>query len=174
MNRLLPFALLPFLALACRQNNTVQQEPSPAPPARFTQAAAPAAPDSTRPVRKATQAAPDTPARHGFSDVAALDPGIRFDIRYATTNNFTKAKIYDCPRCLLRPEAAEALVGAHKALQKKNNEWLPSHTPCARRQTGESTAQHHHREDLVSSQLSRVPWRPFHPHDQLVPEEHDI
>lgn len=120
MNRLLPFALLPFLALACRQNNTVQQEPSPAPPARFTQAAAPAAPDSTRPVRKATQAAPDTPARHGFSDVAALDPGIRLDIRYATTNNFTKAKIYDCPRCLLRPEAAEALVGAHKALQKKN------------------------------------------------------
>lgn len=54
-----------------------------------------------------------------FTDVTVLDPSIRLDIRYATTDNFTKAKIYDCPRCLLRPEAAQALVKAHKALQKK-------------------------------------------------------
>ena len=57
--------------------------------------------------------------QHGFTDVIALDPSIRLDIRYATTDNFTKAKIYDCPRCLLRPEAAAAIVKAHKALQKK-------------------------------------------------------
>lgn len=57
--------------------------------------------------------------KNNFSDVASLDPGIQLDIRYATANNFTKAKIYDCPRCLLRPEAAKALVKAHKALQKK-------------------------------------------------------
>lgn len=55
----------------------------------------------------------------GFSDVVALDHSIRLDIRYATTNNFTKAQIYDCPQCLLRPEAAQAIVKAHKALQKK-------------------------------------------------------
>jgi D-alanyl-D-alanine dipeptidase len=48
-----------------------------------------------------------------------LDPSIRLDIRYATTDNFTKSKIYDCPQCLLRPEAAEAVVIAHKALKKK-------------------------------------------------------
>lgn len=121
MKKLLPFALLALLALACRQNNvqTIQPEAySPAPPPVLkTQEAHP---DSTRPVRKTPQAAPDDPARHGFSDVAALNPGIRLDIRYATTNNFTRAKIYDCPRCLLRPEAAEALVKAHQALQKKN------------------------------------------------------
>ncbi|MCA0238604.1 MAG: D-alanyl-D-alanine dipeptidase [Bacteroidetes bacterium] len=58
-------------------------------------------------------------AQGGFSDVAVLDPGIRLDIRYATANNFTKSKIYDCPRCLLRPEAAEALVKANKALKAK-------------------------------------------------------
>jgi D-alanyl-D-alanine dipeptidase len=58
-------------------------------------------------------------AKNGFSDVAALDPSIKLDIRYATADNFTKSKIYDCPRCLLRPEAAKALVKAHKALQKK-------------------------------------------------------
>ncbi len=54
-----------------------------------------------------------------FVDVAALDPTIRLDIRYATTNNFTKAQIYDCPRCLLRPEAAASVVKVHKILQKQ-------------------------------------------------------
>ncbi len=55
----------------------------------------------------------------GFKDVASLDASIKLDIRYATTNNFTGSKIYDCPKCLLRPEAAEALVKAHKNLKKK-------------------------------------------------------
>lgn len=54
-----------------------------------------------------------------FSDVVALDRSILLDIRYATANNFTKAKIYDCAHCLLRPEAAQAILKAHKALQKK-------------------------------------------------------
>ncbi|MEI6409935.1 MAG: M15 family metallopeptidase, partial [Bacteroidota bacterium] len=44
---------------------------------------------------------------------------IRLDIRYATTNNFTKAKIYDCPRCLLRPEPARAIATAQAKLQKQ-------------------------------------------------------
>ncbi|MBC7778001.1 MAG: D-alanyl-D-alanine dipeptidase [Phycisphaerae bacterium] len=47
-----------------------------------------------------------------------LDPSIRLDIKYATTDNFTKSKIYDCPACLLRPEAAQAIVKAQKALKK--------------------------------------------------------
>jgi zinc D-Ala-D-Ala dipeptidase len=58
-------------------------------------------------------------AAHGFSDVLALDPTIVGDIRYATKDNFTKAQIYDCPACLLRPEAAAAIVQAHKTLQKQ-------------------------------------------------------
>ncbi len=57
--------------------------------------------------------------RYGFSDVSALDASILLDIRYATSSNFTNAKIYDCPRCFLRPEAATALVRAHNALKKK-------------------------------------------------------
>ncbi len=54
-----------------------------------------------------------------WADVAALDSTIRIDIRYATANNFTKSKIYDCPACYLRPEAAAALVKAQKALKKQ-------------------------------------------------------
>jgi D-alanyl-D-alanine dipeptidase len=41
------------------------------------------------------------------------------DIRYATANNFTGEPIYDCAACLLRPEAAKALVKAHRELQAK-------------------------------------------------------
>lgn len=58
-------------------------------------------------------------ASEGFTDIQTLEPSIRLDIRYATTNNFTGAQIYDCPRCLLRPEAALALQKAHRALQRQ-------------------------------------------------------
>jgi zinc D-Ala-D-Ala dipeptidase len=59
------------------------------------------------------------PPKIDFVDVYAEDPSILLDIRYATTNNFTKAQIYDCPRCLLRPEAARAILKAQKDLKKK-------------------------------------------------------
>lgn len=72
------------------------------------------------PPKPATYSKENDFVKHGFSDVTALDASIKLDIRYATANNFTKVKIYDCPRCLLRPEAAKALVKAHKALQKKD------------------------------------------------------
>jgi zinc D-Ala-D-Ala dipeptidase len=40
-------------------------------------------------------------------------------MRYATTNNFTKKKIYDCGKCYMRPEAAKALVKVHNELESK-------------------------------------------------------
>jgi D-alanyl-D-alanine dipeptidase len=55
----------------------------------------------------------------GFRDLAVLDPTILVDIRYATTNNFTHSKIYDCPRCLLRPDVADALIKANETLKKR-------------------------------------------------------
>lgn len=115
-----------MLLASCQENNvqTLRPETTSPPPAALTDNR-PAAPDSTKPSRPQapapkTAARPAAPAENNeFSNVAALDPTIRLDIRYATTNNFTKAKIYDCPLCLLRPEAAQALVRVHKALQKK-------------------------------------------------------
>ncbi|MEY3249606.1 MAG: hypothetical protein RL742_1649 [Bacteroidota bacterium] len=73
----------------------------------------------------ASAASPDlagdslAPVRSGFVDLAQLDTGILLDIRYATADNFTKAKIYDCPACLLRPEVARAIVKANKSLKKR-------------------------------------------------------
>lgn len=47
-----------------------------------------------------------------WADIAILIPDIVQDIKYATEENFTKKQIYDCPRCLLRKDAALALKNA--------------------------------------------------------------
>jgi CubicO group peptidase (beta-lactamase class C family)/D-alanyl-D-alanine dipeptidase len=49
-------------------------------------------------------------------DVAALDPTIKLDIRYATTNNFLGTPFYSSARAFLQRPAAEALVRAHRKL----------------------------------------------------------
>ncbi|MEM1270019.1 MAG: M15 family metallopeptidase, partial [Bacteroidota bacterium] len=46
-------------------------------------------------------------------DTLALEPGIKLDVRYATTNNFMGAAFYDKPRALLQKPAAEALARVH-------------------------------------------------------------
>ncbi len=52
-------------------------------------------------------------------DLATLDPAIRFDIRYATTNNFMNSVFYREPRAFLQRPAAEALLGAHRQLREQ-------------------------------------------------------
>jgi D-alanyl-D-alanine dipeptidase len=54
-----------------------------------------------------------------WAELTAIDNTITLDLRYATTNNFVNAKMYDCGRCFLRPEAAKAIAKAHKALKDK-------------------------------------------------------
>ena len=54
------------------------------------------------------------------TDLAALvklDPTIKLEIRYATSNNFLGTQIYDEPRAFMQRPAAEALVRAHHALK---------------------------------------------------------
>ena len=58
-------------------------------------------------------------APKGWIELAKSDASIPLDIRYATTNNFMKQQVYTCGRCFLKAEAAEAIVKAHKILQKK-------------------------------------------------------
>lgn len=52
-------------------------------------------------------------------ELTALDPTIKLDIRYATTNNFLGTVFYLQPRAFLQRPAAEALVGAHRNLRKQ-------------------------------------------------------
>lgn len=50
-------------------------------------------------------------------ELAALEPTVKLDIRYATTNNFVGAAFYDQARAFLQKPAAEALLRAHRALE---------------------------------------------------------
>ena len=54
-----------------------------------------------------------------WTELTALDNSIQLELRYATTDNFVKAKMYDCGRCFFRPEAAKALAKVHKTLKDK-------------------------------------------------------
>ena len=51
-------------------------------------------------------------------DLTTLDPTIKLDIRYATTNNFLSTIFYSTPRAFLQRPAAEALTRAHRKLKK--------------------------------------------------------
>ena len=50
-------------------------------------------------------------------ELVKLDPTIKLEIRYATTNNFLGTKVYDEARAFMQRPAAEALVRAHRALK---------------------------------------------------------
>jgi hypothetical protein len=47
-------------------------------------------------------------------ELSKLDPTIKLDIRYATSNNFLSTPIYSEPRAFMQRPAAEALLRAHK------------------------------------------------------------
>jgi serine beta-lactamase-like protein LACTB len=51
-------------------------------------------------------------------ELNALDPSIRYDIRYATTNNFMGEVFYSQPKAFMQRAAAEALVRAHQSLRQ--------------------------------------------------------
>ncbi len=52
-------------------------------------------------------------------ELIQLDPTIKLDIRYATTNNFLSTPMYSQARAFMQRPAAEALVRAHQALKKE-------------------------------------------------------
>ncbi len=51
-------------------------------------------------------------------ELTKLDPTIKLDIRYASTNNFLGAVFYSEPRAFLQRPAAEALLRAHRKLKE--------------------------------------------------------
>ncbi len=71
---------------------------------------------------RATAAAAHPPSESGpvrapdLVDITTLDPTIRLDIRYATSDNFMGAPFYQTAKAFLQRPAAEALVQASQAL----------------------------------------------------------
>lgn len=56
------------------------------------------------------------PAAFTLVDLAAFDPTLRLDIRYATSDNFLGRPLYPQPRAFLQRPVAEDLQRAHRAL----------------------------------------------------------
>jgi D-alanyl-D-alanine dipeptidase len=52
-------------------------------------------------------------------ELIKLDPSIKLDIRYATSNNFLSTPMYSEARAFMQRPAAEALVRAHHELKKQ-------------------------------------------------------
>ncbi|MBD2038914.1 M15 family metallopeptidase [Leptolyngbya sp. FACHB-321] len=50
-------------------------------------------------------------------DLRSVNPAIRLDLRYATTHNFMRRRLYKQPRCLLRAIVAEQLAAVQKDLE---------------------------------------------------------
>lgn len=72
--------------------------------------------------REALEAQP--PVEHGklapdLVEVVKLDPSIKLDIRYATSNNFMSTPFYSQARAFLQRPAALALVRANRELQTR-------------------------------------------------------
>lgn len=53
-----------------------------------------------------------------FVRLADYSDDFAYDLRYATTNNFLKAQVYDCPECYVRVKTAKALIKANKDFKK--------------------------------------------------------
>jgi D-alanyl-D-alanine dipeptidase len=53
-----------------------------------------------------------------FVRLENLSKDFVYDIKYATTDNFLKQKVYDCPDCFLRLKTASALINANKDFLK--------------------------------------------------------
>jgi zinc D-Ala-D-Ala dipeptidase len=58
-------------------------------------------------------------SKAGWTNVQDLASDIALDLRYATTNNFVKEKMYECGECYLRDEVAQALIRVHNKLKEK-------------------------------------------------------
>ncbi len=54
-----------------------------------------------------------------LAELVKLDPGIKLDIRYATSDNFLSTPVYTQARAFLQRPAAEALVRVNKALRPR-------------------------------------------------------
>jgi D-alanyl-D-alanine dipeptidase len=85
------------------------------------QAAVKADPDRLRRAALAAQPPSEPPPKRAANlvDLSTVDPTIKFDIRYATSNNFIGFPLYERPGAYLQRPAAEALGRVQRALAAK-------------------------------------------------------
>lgn len=116
--------LYPVLLLVLIACHTAPENASESAPPQLAKVVSNPPPISSSDTLPAPQPQPARRASAGYdtlqwTEVATLDSTIAIDLKYATTDNFVHTVMYDCGRCLLRPEVAQAVVKAHRQLQKQ-------------------------------------------------------
>ena len=53
-----------------------------------------------------------------WTELIRLDKNFILNLKYATEDNFVDRQLYDCPRCFLHPDAAQALLKVQEELSK--------------------------------------------------------
>ncbi len=77
-------------------------------------------PDSQtlNPKQRNTTLSKEEELEDGWIDMAVIDSTIFVDIKYATADNFVGVVLYNCARCILRREVAEALILVQRKLKE--------------------------------------------------------
>lgn len=107
-------ALLVLVALSgCRETNNTNKETTQT----LTEEPAPVHIDTLaqEPKLKSFEGLADT----SFVRLADFSDDFAYDMRYATENNFLKAKVYDCAECYTRVKTAKAVIAANADFMKK-------------------------------------------------------
>lgn len=75
--------------------------------------------EELRPIALAARppAQPDSLLQPDLVELKSLDPTIKYDIRYASTNNFIGAQFYSSPHAFMQRPAAEAVARANRKLK---------------------------------------------------------
>ncbi len=73
---------------------------------------------------KAQNEAYTTPVKQAIADTSFVNlkdfsTDFVYDMKYATEDNFLKAKVYDCAECVLRMKTVKALIAANNDFKKK-------------------------------------------------------
>ncbi len=54
-----------------------------------------------------------------FVNIKDYSPDFVYDMKYATSDNFLKSKVYDCAECFLRLKTVKAIIKANEVFMKK-------------------------------------------------------
>ncbi len=119
--KLISAIALLVLSVGCQKSDLALIATIPTPTPRLTQIASPTAslPYQRRLTPTQMVAQSPLPADARLIDIRSVNNKIAIDIRYATTNNFLKRKLYPVARCVLRGAAARTLSQVQDDLVKQ-------------------------------------------------------
>ncbi len=108
--------ILFVMTISCKENPA--QKSAPLEDAASTAKALDTVVSESKPTAKAFRTFENL-ADSTFVRLADFSDGFAYDLRYATTNNFLKEKVYDCGECYMRVKTVKAILEANKAFEKK-------------------------------------------------------